>query len=345
LFKVIKDLKNSTIISIQDHKGFNRIDQQTYEGPVTNYDLTYPGRLKENLGINLIIVTSDEIIEEMKKVDYKEAEKIADRWIYEALEVKYVERSDIVKHAAFYLVNKVLLKKYNAQAISYDSATLSGILQLVYPLIIMELSKENIPSHCQSHLDCLVTSLIGRYMSGYVGFTGDFINNWIFEPAGERPENVMVIGHCGAPINMLGHDKIPYYITDHYIRLHHDRAEEGKTPPAITVYYPPDEVATIGKIDVYNKQISVMTGTVIDAFALYKDWAETSCRNKIAIQLDRPEESYMMPTNPNGPSMQQNNTWDSNYRHFGSHHTAFYGNLRKNFKNLAKLLGFEIISN
>lgn len=307
--------------------------------------MTYPGKLKENLGIDLIVVTSEEIKEEMKKVDSREAEKIADKWMEEALEVKYVEKSDIVRHAAFYLVNKALLKKYNARAISYDSATLSGELQLVYPLVIMELSKENILSHCQSHLDCLVTSLIGRYISGSVGFTGDFLNNWIFEPTGERPENVMVIGHCGAPIHVSGHEKIPYFITDHYIGLHHDRAEEGKTPPAITVYFPPNEVATIGKMDVYNKQISIMTGTVIDAFALYKDWPVTSCRNKIAIQLDRPEDSFMMPSNPNGTSMQQNNTWNSNYRHFGSHHTAFYGNLRKNFKNLGSLLGFEVISN
>ncbi len=261
LFKVIKDLKNSKIISIQDHKGFNRIDQATYEGPITYYDLTYPDRLKEYFGIELIIVNSEEISQEMKKVNNKEAERIADMWIKEATEVKYVERHDIVRHAVFYLANKALLIKYDAQAISYDSSTLSGLLQVVYPLIIMELSKAHISSHCQSHLDCLVTSLIGRYMTGYVGFTGDFLNDWIFEPTGDRPENVMVIGHCGAPICMYGHERLPYLITDHYIQLHHTRAKEGNTPPAITVDFAPNEVASIGKVDVYRKQISIATGT------------------------------------------------------------------------------------
>jgi hypothetical protein len=345
LFKIIKDLKNSRIVSIQDHKGYNRIDQATYDGPVTYYDLTYPDKLKEYFGIELIVVSSEELSSEMKKVDSREAEKVADKWIKEAKEVKFVQRSDIVRHAVFYLANKAVLVKYKAQAVSYDSSTLSGILQAVYPLIIMELSKENIPSHCQSHLDCLVTSLIGSYMTGYTGFTGDFLNDWIFEPTGERPENVMVIGHCGAPVRVYGHERLPYLITDHYIALHHDRAKEGNTPPAITVDFPPEEVATIGKIDVYRKQMSVVTGKVIDANALYKDWPVTSCRNKIAIRLDNPENWYMLPSNPNAGAFRQNFAWNNEFRHFGSHHTAFYGDIKKRFRDLGALIGFDVISN
>ena len=44
-------MENSKIITIQDHKGFNRIDQGTYDGPITHYDLTYPDKLMEYFGI------------------------------------------------------------------------------------------------------------------------------------------------------------------------------------------------------------------------------------------------------------------------------------------------------
>ncbi len=345
LFKVIKDLKNSKIISIQDHKGLNRIDQGTYDGLITHYDLTYTDKLKEYFGIELIIVDSEEISQEMLKVDKKEAEKIADIWIKEATEVKHVEKNDIVRSAMFCLVNKALVKKYKAHAITFDSATLSGILQQVYPLIIMELSKNNIPSACQSHIDCMVTSLIGRYMTGYAGFTGDILNDWIFMPTGDRPENVIIVGHCGAPIRVKGYDRVPYLITDHYIGLHHQRAKEGNIPVAITVDFPHNEDSSIGKVDVYRKKISILTAKVIDANFLYEDWPTTSCRNKIAIELDRPEDCYMLPTNPNAGAFRQNDTWDLEYRHFGSHHVVFYGNLRKKFKDLGALIGFDVISN
>lgn len=343
LFKVIKDLKNSKIITIQDHKGFNRIDQGTYDGPITQYDLTYPDKLEENFGIELIVVNSGEVKQELGKIDRKNAENIADTWIKEATEVKNVERHDIVRAAEFYLANKRLVNKYNADGITFESATLSGELQAVYPLTIMELSKDYIPACCQSHIDCLVTQLIGNYFRRGTGFAGDLLNDWAFEPIGDHPENVIIVAHCGAQITPHGHDRIPYFITDHYIQLHQEKFNPGNTPAATTVDWPSDEDATISKVDVYRKMISVFTGTVLDGESLYKDFLFELCRNKIVVEIDRPEDCYMLPSNPVTGNFRRCDTFDSEHRHWGGHQVAFYGNLRQEFRNLGSLLGMDVV--
>ena len=69
-------------------------------------------RLKEYLGVTLIVVRSDELLAEMAKVADDEAERLADLWIREATEVKYVKRSDVVRPAYLYFAFKQLLKKY-----------------------------------------------------------------------------------------------------------------------------------------------------------------------------------------------------------------------------------------
>ena len=53
------------------------------------------------------------------------AERLADLWIREATEIKNVKRKDIVRPAYLYFAFKQLLRKYDAAAITYDSATLT----------------------------------------------------------------------------------------------------------------------------------------------------------------------------------------------------------------------------
>ena len=211
--EVIKRLQGAKIVSIQDVDKINAIDQEGMRGvwgnsPVNEYDRNYPKRLKESLGIELIIVRSGELLEEMGKVEEPALEKLADTWIREATGMKNVTRSDVVRSARLYWGFKALLKKYSAAAITFESATLTLSEHKVNawtPLSILELSKEHIPCCCQSHVDCLVTQLIGcRLTDGRPGFVGDVLNDWSFKAAGERPKNVIVVGHCGAAINPHG---------------------------------------------------------------------------------------------------------------------------------------------
>ncbi|MEA3462463.1 MAG: hypothetical protein U9R49_11330, partial [Bacteroidota bacterium] len=355
LFSVIRKMKNSKLISIQDHDGINRIDQGTYyDIPTNDYDLNYPGRLKEYFGVEMIIVRSKELNQEIAKVDDVEAEEIAEMWVEEATEVKNVGLHDIVRSARLYLAIKALLNKYDADAITLDTATLffrgygssawlrpEQKVNETFPLLIMELSKEYIQSCCQSHIDCLVTQMVGNYMTGGSGFTGDFLNDWEFDPTGARPENVMIVAHCGAPITPHKNGRIPYLIRDHIFRSEAFGPEN--TPTATTVKWPLGEVASIVKFDVYRKMVSVFTGIVLDGDSLYENFPNIICRNKIVIQIDDPEDCYMLPSNPAAGLFRQCDCWDIDHRHWGGHQVAFYGDLRRRIKHLTALIGFEVV--
>lgn len=342
---VLERLKGTRIISIQDYDKINAIDQEGMAGvwgdsPVNDYDRGYRPRLKEYLGIELILVRSDELLAEMAKVADGDAERLADLWIREATEIKNVKRSDIVRPAYLYFAFKQLLKKYEAAAITYDSATLTLRPQKVKawtPLAILELSKEHIPCCCQSHVDCLVTQTIGSMLTdGRQGFVGDVLNDWAFSPLGKRPENVIVLGHCGAPLTPLPGKRIAYLIRDH---IHSDKEWFGPddVPTATTVFWPADEAATVVKFDVFRKKVSVFTGTVRDGDMLYDDFANCICRNKMVVEIDHPKDCYMLPSNATEGAFR--NWWGS----WGCHQVAFYGNLTGPIREFAAAAGFEVV--
>lgn len=342
--EAVNRLRGAKIISIQDVDKINAIDQEGMKGvwgnsPVNEYDRDYSRRLKEFLGLELIIVRSGELLEEMANVEEDAIEDLADRWIREATEMKNVTRSDVLRSARLYWGFKSLLKKYSAVAITYESATLTLSEKKVLawtPLAILELSKERIPCCCQSHVDCLVTQLIGSTLTGgRPGFVGDVLNDWAFKPAGERPQNVIVVAHCGAPINPHGNDRIPYLIRDH---IHSDKWNvPGAVAEATTVTWPADEPATVVKFDVFRKKVSVYTGTVLDGNRLYVDFPNCICRNKMVVQIDRPDDCYLLPSSPKEGSFRS--WWGS----WGCHQVAFYGNLRESFRKFAAETGFQLV--
>ncbi len=343
--EVFDRLKDVRVISIQDHDKINGIDQEGMAGvwgdsPINEYDRDYRRRLKESLGIELIVVRSEELLAEMAKVADEDAERLADLWIREATEVKNVKRSDVVRPARLYFAFKKLLKKYDAAAITYDSATLTLRPQKVKawtPLAILELSKEQIPCCCQSHVDCLVTQTIGSMLTdGRQGFVGDVLNDWAFPPIGDRPKHVIVVGHCGAPITPLPNRRIPYLIRDH---IHSDKPWFGPNdiPTATTVFWPADEAATVVKMDVFRKKISIFTGTVLDGDMLFDDFANRICRNKMVVQIDHPDGCYLLPSDPKEGAFRR--WWGS----WGCHQVAFYGDLVEPFREFAARAGFEVV--
>ena len=353
LFDVIRKMKNAKLLTIQDYDKINPLDQKQWaevNAPINDYDLNYPKRLKQYLGTDITIARSKELNQEIGKVEDKEAEKIADMWINEAKEVRNVKHRDIVRASKLYIALRKLIKKYDADAITLASWHLAGHsnpepkTNVMPPLAWMQLSKEHIPCSCESLIDILVTQMIATYITeGHAGFIGDVLNFWNggkpFEPTGTPPQNVVIIGHCGAPITPHGNDRIPYTIKEHVI------AEPGRiswaklfgpndTPTATTVDWPTGEVASIVKFDVYRKKVSVFTGTVLDGNALYKNFPNTLCRNKIVVKVDNPENCYILAGQFRDDNLGIN---------WGCHQVAVYGDLRQKIRDFAALIGFEVI--
>ena len=104
-----------------------------------------------------------------------------------------------------------------------------------------------------------------------------------------------------------------------------------------TVVWPADEPATVVKFDICRKKASVYTGTVLDGNALYVDFANCICRNKTVVQIDNPDQCYMLPSSPKEGAFR--NWWGS----WGCHQVVFYGNLRKQIKDFAAATGFEVV--
>lgn len=178
---------------------------------------------------------------------------------------------------------------------------------------------------------------IGSYLTdGRQGFMGDVLNDWAFQPIAIRPENVIVLGHCGAPITPKANKRIPYLIRDH---IHSNKEWFGPNdvPTATTVFWPADEPTTVVKFDVYRKKVSVYSGTVLDGDITYVDFANCICRNKMVVQIDHPEKCYMLPSDKNEGAFR--NWWGS----WGCHQVAFYGDLTDNIREFAALSGFEIV--
>lgn len=348
--EALSTLKGKRIVSVQDYKKINPLDQFGWgkvNAEIDDYDRLYPQRLRQQLGLEVVTVSSSELLAGMNTVPAAEAEKIAAIWMGEATEVEIVKPKDVIRNARLYLALKALLKKHHGAAITMTTWHLAGmnnpkgpVTDVMLPLSILEFSKEHIPSSCQSHIDCLATMLAGTYLTGgAMGFDGDVLNDHAFEPTGERPKNVIVIGHCGAPINPHGNDRLPYLITDHVIHNNTWARQFGKDtiPVATTVRWPEGERATVVKFDVYRAKISIFTGTVLDGEALYRNFRKVLCRNKIVVRMDDPATCYLLPSNPRAGAFRD---W---FGSWGCHQVVFYGDLREKFETLARLAGFQVV--
>lgn len=351
---VVQRLQGAKLLTVQDFEKINPLDHEGWKevnAPLDEYDREYPDRLREYLGLELEIADADELNHETQQVA-EEAETLADTWIAEAKEVRRgVKKDDVIRAARLYYALDALIKKYDAVAVTMASWHMLGYenddpsTDVMPPLAWMELSKQNIPCCCESMIDCLATQLIGQYLSdGHAGFAGDPLERWADWDARlktDDPGDVVIIGHCGAPITPHGDDRIPYTIRDHVVsgevrteRISHNwrqyatLCEPDATITATTVDWPSDEPGTIAKFDVYEKRLFFCTGTILDGEALYEDFADTVCRNKIVVGMDAAEEYQLFH--------------EVFRKQYGGHAVVFYGDLSEQLRDFADLTGFEV---
>ena len=352
LFVAIRRMKNTKLLTIQDYDRIDPIGKEGWGGvnaQMTDYDKIYPKRLKEYLGVNIVTVRSKELIQEVAKVKREEAAKISDMWINEAKAVIGVAREDVIRSAELYMAYKELMKKCDSDIITVSSWALipDGKIKAMPPLAEMELAKGLIPCCCESLIDCLVTQMVVTYMTGRPGFVGDVLGLDSFPPAvpvSDIPKNMMVIGHCYGPINPHGNDRVPYTIRNHayyelgwdttdprrawrrdaQVRANKQLEEEHITLVAIRVEWPIDEIVSMVKVNVYDKEIEVYTGRTVNGNYLYKDFDNRICRTKLPFSLDKPFRRL------------RRDRW-------GCHRVVFYGDYRQEIKDLAALIGFNVV--
>jgi len=325
IVQAIKKLKESRILVVTPNKYLGQVD---YQGDANkhfpeDYNQRYTRVLKESLGVELVRVEPKEFYEAVKKVEAKEAEQIAQVWIDEAQGMKDTTKSEVVKTAKSYLAFEALRKKYNCNAISTHmrSLTASGKVEdMFWPgLGLMEFQKRGIQAICQEYENIMVAHLLGYYLTGRPSMLGDLMIDTF--------NNISLLTHCGAPLNPYGDDRrIPYIIWSHAQSPVRGTLKPGSGTGA-QVNYPVGEPVTVWKVYVLHKKIGLHTGKTADGHSLYRDFDGIMCRTKLVVKVDdaRKIQKHFSPDE------------------YGIHRAGTLGDLREVIKDLATLIGYEVI--
>lgn len=304
------------------------------------YNELYQKTLTDLLGTKLTKIGLDEVasepaIEHLWHQESEEANKIATMWIREAAAMVNTMESEVVRSAKVYLAIKILMQKYDATAIAFHLRSLVKNPKpedKIWPSMAnSELQKTGQVGCCQAHIDVVLTHMLAQYAFGRPSMMGDYML--------DTYNKVSYMMHCGAPWNPYGDERrIPYVIVDHRERAVRAHSKTG-VGACTSVLYPPNEPGTIWRIDIMTGDVLVHTGTTIanpTALAMgltsvpspYRPhWNEVMCRTKFAIKVADAKkiERYVYPDK------------------YGVHRTGTLGDYREGIKDLAALIGLNVI--
>jgi hypothetical protein len=319
LIRALSEMKGFRILSVTDRPPLGGYTPSYGE----EYIKTCVDNLKNVFGVELITIPQEELFDKIGEIHNSErdkAEQIANMWIDEAEEVKWdeVTRDDIIKSAELYLAMKELRDKYNCNTVTTEGYGIFAQYKKgpipCQGLASMQLSTEGpVAAPSETLLYSLIVQQLGLNMTGRNGFNGDYIIDHF--------NQVAYVGHCEGPLNPYGDDRMcPYVIRD----LPQQYEKQCGAVPAIK--YPLNETVTVVGVGIYDKKISIFTGKTISGRSLFEDFDNIYCRSKIAVKTD-------------AKALLKNVNWEI----FNQHRVAFYGNFREEFKDMATIIGFEVV--
>ncbi|MEM2636972.1 MAG: hypothetical protein QXL15_01340, partial [Candidatus Korarchaeota archaeon] len=269
----------------------------------------YRKNLQEIFGIEMVVRDPHEITDEYNKVEEKNADEIARKWIENASAVS-VPREIIRKEARLFLALKRLLEKYNADAITVDCGTLliAGFLP-AYPCAAMcELMNMGAKGGPESDMDSLISALLLWYITGRPAY----ISNHCFDLKNQR----VIYLHCCGPSQLYG----PNGPTQRYeIAPHGESHFIGASIGLLD--YPEGESVTTIKVSILERKIAVRSGRILGAT---KD--EKACHSKLIVETNARKilDNY-------------------DFKTFGWHRVTVLGNWREKIIAAARLLGLKIV--
>ncbi|MCK4416885.1 MAG: hypothetical protein KAV99_01805 [Candidatus Latescibacteria bacterium] len=316
--QAISKMKGLRVLVVTDRPVLGAFEPTSLQtGPNRKeYERVYLDNLRETFETEFLNISQEEMVERMKGIG-EEAEKVAEKWIDEAEGIKGTNKDEIVKSAKLYLAMKGLMEKYSCDAISTEGYGVftnykDGII-LSQGLPSSQFCTDGIVATSETLMDSLITQQLGLYITGSTGFNGDYI----IDP----PIDTAIVGHCECPFNPYGDERrVPYVIRNR------PQVELNVGGACVQANLPIGETVTVAKISMHEKKISVFTGETVSGDELFPHWDDILCRTKLAIKTD-------------AKVLFENVDWKT----FGNHRVAFYGDYRQEFKDLAKLIGFEVV--
>lgn len=330
LIQVIKYLKETRILMVKRAED-EIIAQVNYRGDINqafprDHNERYLHNFREVFGAEIIPVEAGEFYEVYENIDIRDAEETADQWISGAQRVE-ASRPEIIKTARGYLALEALREKYNCDAVSTHIRTVTGSGELkdrYNPGLGLELGfkTRGIQAVCQNYPDILMSQVLAYLLTGRTSMLGDVIYD-VFN-------DVEIVLHCGIPVNPYGDERrLPYVIRTHAESPVRDIPEEPGSSTGITAEWPAGEPVTFWEIHSLNRKIRLHTGKTVNGYDVYtggEDIYNVMCTAKIIASVDaRKIRDQHLP-----------------YL-YGIHTNVTLGDLRQQIKDVAVLLGFEMV--
>ncbi len=269
----------------------------------------YRKNLKETFGIEILRHHPNEILETYRKVDPNEVKKIVYEWKKNAKLIHPQTSEKAIENAVkLYIASKILMKKYEADAIAFDCGTLflTGKIPAFPCFTFSRLMDEGLTGICEANLDSGISALLIRYLFD----RPSIMTNHSLDTIHNRATYM----HCWAPTRLYGKEKEPL---PYEIERHGESYGMGAVP---FVEFPIGETLTTIKISMLKKKIAIRTGKILGTL---RD--EKACRVKVLVET-------------NARKILENYDWDT----FGFHRISFLGDYRDEIIFAAKLLGLEV---
>lgn len=271
-------------------------------------------KVKEKLGVTVVPVSVQQVIDAHKSVDPKLAEAEAEQiWIKQARKIVEPNREEIIKSSKMYLAMKSILAAERAQAITVNCLGGIPIDVLGYPCLgFTRLLDMGLVGACEADMDSSLTMLMFTYAFGAPGF--------ITDPFFDTSKNAVIHAHCTAPTRMDGPagERAPFTIRTH---------TDDDKGAALEVEMRVGQMITCAKLVNLDTMLA-STGKIIEI----PDFDDRGCRTQITTEVKNASE---MLSNWGAGLV---NDWVPQL-----HRVVFYGDRMGGVRQLAPLMGFKVI--
>jgi hypothetical protein len=274
-------------------------------------------RVRTVLGPEVLQLTPAEFVRIHQSIDVKVAEKEAqEMWISQARRTVEPTRAEIVKSCQTYLAMKKVLLEQSAQAITVKCLGGVPIQTLGYPCLgFSRLLDEGVVGACEADIDSTLTMLMFQYAFGLPGF--------ITDPLIDLARNAVIHAHCVAPTRMRGpaSARLPFDIRSH---------RDDNRGASLKVFMNRDigQKVTWAKLANLDTML-VATGKIIEV----PEFDDRGCRTQVVAQVKNARQMF--------------DKWGAGVLPDDMmtllHRVLYYGDHLDNVKDLAHLLGLNIL--
>ena len=270
-------------------------------------------QVKQRLGVEVVQIGVDRVIEAHRAVDPAMAEQEADRfWLGQARKIVEPSRDEVIKSARMFFAMKSLMDAERAQAITIKCLGGIPIDVLGYPCLgFSKLLDLGLVGACEADMDSTLTMLMFTYAFGSPGF--------ITDPFFDTARNAVVHAHCTAPTRMDGPagQRAPFIIRTH---------TDDDKGAALAVELRVGQIITCAKLVNLDTMI-LSTGKITEI----PDFDDRGCRTQIVTEV---ANARKLLDNWGGGMV---DGWVPQL-----HRVVFYGDRTRGVKHLSTLMGFKV---